>query len=109
MNETTPNYLAQHPSHNLPPSGEPEQNMSIGQYIATRVSSLKPPMTRLENPITLLGSLNRHHWNAFGIAFCGKFSIRTFVTLTNGDASLGLGQFRLRASSCRSLCFCCEP
>ena len=47
----------------------PHHGMGIGEYIATRFSSLKPPMTKLPNPITLLGQLNRHHWAFFMVAF----------------------------------------
>jgi len=45
--------------------------MSAGQYLATRVSSLKPPMTPLANPFSLLAQLNFQQWLFFGVAFCG--------------------------------------
>lgn len=46
-----------------------EPNMSIGRYFATRLSTLKPPMEKLENPITLLRLLNRKQWLFFWCAF----------------------------------------
>lgn len=47
------------------------ENMSIGTYLGTRVSSLKPPMTKLANPISLLRMLNTQQWLFFLVAFCG--------------------------------------
>ncbi|KAI0164610.1 sugar transporter family protein [Xylariaceae sp. FL1272] len=49
----------------------PHHGMSVGQYLATRISSLKPPMNKAPNPIRLLMMLNRSNWNFFAIAFCG--------------------------------------
>lgn len=43
--------------------------MSVGQYVSTRISSLKPPMTRVQNPITLLRLLNTQQWLFFLVAF----------------------------------------
>lgn len=45
--------------------------MSAGRYLATRFSSLKPPMDRLHNPITLLRMLNFKQWMFFSVAFFG--------------------------------------
>lgn len=47
----------------------PWQGMSTGRYLATRVSSLRPPMTRAPNPIRLLLMLDRHCWAFFLVAF----------------------------------------
>lgn len=47
----------------------PHHGMSIGEYIATRFTSLKPPLTKLPNPITLIRELNGHHWAFFMVAF----------------------------------------
>lgn len=44
-------------------------NMSAGRYLATRFSSLKPPMLNLPNPWKLLRMLNRQQWAFFAIAF----------------------------------------
>jgi len=46
-------------------------NMTAREYLATRISSLKPPMTKLENPITLLRMLNTQQWLFFLVAFAG--------------------------------------
>ncbi|CAJ2512484.1 Uu.00g054990.m01.CDS01 [Anthostomella pinea] len=74
---------AGHMSH--PHSGEyladesnvypPHHGMSAGRYLATRVSSLKPAMTKAPNPIKLLRMLNRHHWGFFSIAFLGWYPL----------------------------------
>ncbi|KAJ8111134.1 hypothetical protein ONZ43_g5696 [Nemania bipapillata] len=47
----------------------PHHGMSPSTYLATRVSSLKPPMRKAPNPIRLLRMLDRHHWAFFSIAF----------------------------------------
>ena len=44
---------------------ENEPRMPFGRYCATRFSTLKPPMARVPNPITLLLSLNRSQWLFF--------------------------------------------
>jgi len=43
--------------------------MSPGQYVATRFSSLKPPLDKLENPIALLRQLTLMNWLNFFV--CG--------------------------------------
>lgn len=53
----------------LPNTGEPNEHMSIGRYLATRLSTLKPPMERVENPIKLLRMLNGKQWLFFLCAF----------------------------------------
>ncbi|KAF2159579.1 hypothetical protein M409DRAFT_70902 [Zasmidium cellare ATCC 36951] len=45
------------------------EKMGIVKYFATRFSSLKPPMEKLENPITLLRMLNKKQWLFFSCAF----------------------------------------
>lgn len=66
-----PNRLDQAGSHDAP-----EMHMSAGSYIKSRFTTLKPPMTRLANPITLLRMLTLSNWLNFLLAFCGcKFSI----------------------------------
>ena len=50
-------------------AGQPEENMSAGRYLATRFTTLKPPMDKVENPITLLRSLNTKQWLFFACAF----------------------------------------
>lgn len=41
------------------------ENMTAGRYVATRVSTLKPPMAKVPNPLTLLGMLNGQQWLFF--------------------------------------------
>jgi hypothetical protein len=47
----------------------PHHGMSVGKYLATRVSSLKPAMAPAPNPIRLVLMLNRHQWAFFFVAF----------------------------------------
>ncbi|KAM0306507.1 hypothetical protein HYE67_002518 [Fusarium culmorum] len=47
----------------------PHEGMSPGRYAATRLSSLKPPMHNVPNPIKLLRMLNSQQWAFFFIAF----------------------------------------
>lgn len=47
----------------------PHHGMSAGQYIATRFSSLKPPMAKAPNPFKLLMMLNARQWAFFSVAF----------------------------------------
>jgi MFS transporter, SHS family, lactate transporter len=47
-----------------------ETHMSPGRYAATRISTLKPPMAKAPNPITLLRMLNFQQWMFFLVAFC---------------------------------------
>ena len=42
-----------------------EPRSSVGRYLATRIPTLKPPMTRVANPISLLATLNRSQWLFF--------------------------------------------
>lgn len=56
----------------FPGSGQPQdRTMTVGRYIATRLSSLKPPMDRVENPIKLLMLLNTKQWLFFLVGFIG--------------------------------------
>lgn len=47
----------------------PHHGMSAGEYVATRFSSLKPPMNHAPNPIRLVCMLNGRHWAFFLVAF----------------------------------------
>lgn len=73
---------------------QPEK-MSAGRYIATRFSSLKPPMDSVENPIKLLRLLNTKQWLFFLIAFFGwtwdAFDFFT-VSLTVSDLAETFGK-----------------
>jgi SHS family lactate transporter-like MFS transporter len=44
-------------------------HMSAGRYAATRVTTLRPPMTKAPNPIRLLRLLNTQQWLFFLVAF----------------------------------------
>ena len=46
-------------------------NMSVGQYLATRLSTLKPAMATAPNPFRLLALLNTQQWLFFGVGFIG--------------------------------------
>ena len=48
---------------------EHDEHMSPGRYIATRISSLKPPMNKAPNPFSLLRLLNAQQWLFFLVAF----------------------------------------
>lgn len=48
---------------------KPHTQMSIGQYIATRIPSLKPPMNKAPNPLKLLAMLNFQQWMFFLVGF----------------------------------------
>lgn len=45
------------------------QKISAGRYIATRFSTLKPPMNKAPNPFKLLAMLNFQQWMFFLVAF----------------------------------------
>ena len=47
----------------------PERHMTVGEYAATRISSLKPPMANAPNPFTLIRMLNVQQWMFFLVAF----------------------------------------
>lgn len=51
------------------PDKAPYEGMSAGRYLATRFSTLKPPMLSAPNPWRLIRMLNRHQWAFFSIAF----------------------------------------
>ncbi|KAI0517292.1 carboxylic acid transporter [Xylaria bambusicola] len=43
----------------------------IARYFGTRFTSLKPPKTKLRNPIHVLKDLDRHQWLMFSVGFLG--------------------------------------
>lgn len=64
------------PSHQQGPDGDafaadipPHEGMGAGKYLATRFSTLKPPMHKLRNPFKLLAMLTGQNWAFFGVAF----------------------------------------
>ncbi|EKG14114.1 General substrate transporter [Macrophomina phaseolina MS6] len=50
-------------------AANPDEHMSIGRYVATRIPTLKPPMAKAPNPFKLLGLLNTQQWLFFLVAF----------------------------------------
>jgi hypothetical protein len=46
-----------------------DEERSLGDYCKTRFTTLKPPMTKVENPFKLLAQLNRMQWLQFLVAF----------------------------------------
>lgn len=51
------------------PRGAPHEGMSPGEYIATRIPTLKPPMAKVPNPFKALGLLNKQQWLFFACGF----------------------------------------
>lgn len=47
----------------------PHYGMSASRYLASRFSSLKPPMKSAPNPFTLLRMITLRQWSFFGVAF----------------------------------------
>lgn len=41
------------------------EGQSAGRYLATRISSLKPPLHKIPNPFKALGLLNKQQWLFF--------------------------------------------
>ncbi|KAL6891645.1 major facilitator superfamily domain-containing protein [Trichoderma longibrachiatum] len=74
---------------------EDYEGMTAGRYLATRFSSLKPPMLNVPNPIKLLRMLNRQQWSFFAIAFWAwtwdAFDFFT-VSLTVSDLAKQFGK-----------------
>lgn len=57
-------------SNDLPlHESETPHNMSVREYVATRFSTLKPPMHKAPNPFKLLAMLNTKQWMFFFVAF----------------------------------------
>lgn len=77
-------------------SGHFEEKMTVGRYLATRLSTLAPPMNKAPNPIKALMLLNRQQWLFFLVGV--DFPNRKFVAdeLTDPDrlSRLDLGCFR---------------
>lgn len=61
-----------HPPKDQPDVGNSQaRKMSPKQYILTRIPTLKPTLTHVANPITLLRMLNTQQWLFFLVAFLG--------------------------------------
>jgi hypothetical protein len=82
-------YEHQHPQ--LQQRSYEEGHMSAGRYAATRLTTLKPPMAKAPNPITLLRMLNFQQWMFFLVAFLawtwvrGSFAKVRQTSLTNDN------------------------
>jgi SHS family lactate transporter-like MFS transporter len=59
-------YGAEEREYTAPP---PQERMSAGRYLATRITTLKPAMHKVQNPIALLRLLNLQQWMFFLVAF----------------------------------------
>ena len=60
--------MASYDEHNLHVGDDvddTDQHMSVGRYIATRIPTLKPPMAKVANPLTLLRMLSLQQWLFF--------------------------------------------
>ena len=57
------------PDYDPPFQTEERQKMSAGRYVATRLSTLKPPMNKAPNPLKLLAMLNLQQWLFFLVGF----------------------------------------
>lgn len=84
--------------HSTPHSDEEElsnKRMSVGEYAATRLSTLKPPMAKAPNPFKLLAMLNTQQWMFFLVAFIAwswdAFDFFT-VSLTVSDLAEDFGK-----------------
>lgn len=55
--------------HHVQDGKAPYEGMSVGRYLATRITTLKPPMLAAPNPWKLLRMLDRRQWNFFSVAF----------------------------------------
>ncbi|KAK5175827.1 Carboxylic acid transporter [Saxophila tyrrhenica] len=84
-----------HTNHGRHTRDHPDDHLSVGQYLATRLPTLKPPMDKLENPFTLLAMLNFKQWMFFLVAFLGwtwdAFDFFT-VSLTVSDLAETFGK-----------------
>lgn len=95
--EYQPQYAeeAQAAPYNSYPTGETPVDMSAGKYLATRFSTLKPPMAKVSNPFKLLGLLNGQQWLFFLVGFIAwtwdAFDFFT-VSLTVSDLAKTFGK-----------------
>ncbi|KAF2191624.1 hypothetical protein K469DRAFT_731904 [Zopfia rhizophila CBS 207.26] len=81
--------------------------MSVGSYLASRFSTLKPPMDKAINPVTALDMLNRQQWLFFWVARC-DWVRHAFDSPTVGSAPTPLAKDGFRNAynqsfACRAL------
>ena len=71
------------------------KKMSVGRYLATRVTTLRPPMNKIANPFSTLALLNLQQWMFFLVAFVAwtwdAFDFFT-VSLVVGDLAESFGK-----------------
>lgn len=69
----------------------PHHGMSPGRYLATRITSLKPPMRRAPNPIRLIRMLDRTQWAFFLVVFFAWVCIVSFHSCVYSETRRGSG------------------
>lgn len=81
-------FAEQRDDYPYPAAGETPENMSVRRYLATRISTLKPPMDKVDNPFKVLSTLSLRNWLNFLVGFIAwtwdSFDFFT-VSLTLGD------------------------
>jgi SHS family lactate transporter-like MFS transporter len=60
-----------------------EEPISASRYVATRFSTLKPPMARVANPFRLLAMLNKQQWLFFLV---GVEAIESFTATSRSES-----------------------
>jgi SHS family lactate transporter-like MFS transporter len=63
----TEQHMSDHVENASVPHYESDLEMSPRRYMATRLSTLKPPMTIPPNPFKVLGLLRRRDWLFFAV------------------------------------------
>jgi MFS transporter, SHS family, lactate transporter len=105
-NNSSPHLPSEESAHHDMTSNyeESSRHLSAGEYMTTRLSTLKPTMTKTANPLKLLTTLNLQQWLFFGVAFFAWtwdafdfFSVSLTVTdlaetfgKTNADITWGI-------------------
>lgn len=93
----------EHNEDYMPGTGTAKDNPSPAKYLATRFSTLKPPMNKVANPISLLRMLNKQQWLFFAIAFAAwSWDAFDFFTVRLVDMEQ-TWLFMIADVSCRSL------
>lgn len=65
--------------------GPARRKMSAGHYLATRISSLRPPMAKVENPLRIIALVNRQQWLFFLVSI---LYICAFENVNNSMANI---------------------
>ena len=74
----------------VPVYRKPYTHMTIGQYVATRIPSLRPPMNKAPNPFKLVAMLNFQQWMFFLVGFLGwSWDAFDFFTVSLTVTQLG--------------------